>query len=126
MQGKSPLYAEILVNSSDIVATITYNEYFKYFSFRYGFEYATKEDFSDAIKTKGLVVGTKDCTLSANKVTFTQTLTSDQLTPSTTYYYRAYFYDDYDYYYSNSDSFTTKDLPVDTGTQLPDVPGTDF
>ena len=31
-----------------------------------------------------------------------------------------------DYYYSDSESFTTKDIPVDTGTQLPDVPGSDF
>ena len=125
LQAKSPLYAEILTTYPQRTE-IEYQKFFKYFTFRYGFEYATKEDFSDAIKTEGMAVGTKNCTLSANKVTFTQTLTSNQLTPSTTYYYRAYFYDDYDYYYSNSDSFTTKDLPVDTGTQLPDVPGTDF
>jgi hypothetical protein len=38
----------------------------------------------------------------------------------------AFLLDGYDYYFSDPDSFTTKDLPVDTGTQLPDVPGTDF
>ena len=125
LSASSPLYTELLEKyTSELEMYYKYN--FKYDDFRYGFEYATKEDFSDAIKTTGMVVDTKGCTLSDNKVTFTQTLTSSQLTPSTTYHFRAYFYDGYDYYYSSSDSFTTKDIPVDTGTQLPDVPSSDF
>ena len=125
LNATSPLFTDFNISYKSN-AIDRYKNNFKYYTFRYGFEYATKEDFSDAVKTSGMAVDTKGCTLSANKVTFTQTLTSSQLMPSTTYYYRAYFYDGYDYYYSDSESFTTKDIPVDTGTQLPDVPGSDF
>ena len=73
-----------------------------------------------------MTVNTQGCTLSENIVSYSHTLTDKQLTPNTTYYYRAYIYDGYGYNYSKSDTFTTKDLPVDTGGKLPDVPGSDF
>ncbi|MBR5747551.1 MAG: fibronectin type III domain-containing protein [Prevotella sp.] len=93
---------------------------------KYGFEYGTQEDFSDAVKTKKMTINTQGCSLSENIVSYSHTLTDDQLSPNTTYYYRAYIYDGYGYNYSNSDTFTTKDFPVDTSTKLPDVPGSDF
>ena len=124
MQAKSPLYKEINIKNSE--HNDTYNYYFKYDKFRYGFEYGTKEDFSNALRTKGMAVDTQGCTHSGYTVSYSHTLTDDQLTPNTTYYYRAYFYDGIDYYYSDYKSFTTKDLPVDTGGKLPDVPGSDF
>jgi hypothetical protein len=125
LQATSPLYTyhyQSYLSNADKI----YGENFTFDKFRYGFEYGTKEDFSDATKTIGMAVNTPGCIHTENIVRYTQTLTSDKLTPSTTYYYRAYFYDGYDYYYTNSDTFTTKDLPVDTDTQLPDVPGSDF
>lgn len=125
LQAKSPLYAEILMSYPE-ETDVKYKKHFKYEKFRYGFEYGTKEDFSNAKKTTGMAVDTKGCTLSGHTVSYSHTLTNNQLTPNTTYYYRAYFYDGIDYYYSNSDSFKTKDLPVDTGADLPDVPGSDF
>ena len=125
LQAKSPLYTYHYKNYLTGVDNI-YDYNFKYDKFRYGFEYGTKKDFSDAKKTTGMAVNTQNCTLSENTVSYSHTLTDDQLTPNTTYYYRAYFYDGIDYYYSNSDSFKTKDLPVDTGADLPDVPGSDF
>ena len=125
MHGKSPLYAEILMNYPRHTETDYYIN-FKYDKFRYGFEYGTTKDFSNAVKTESMAANTPNCTLSGNKVKFSQTLTNDELKPLTTYYYRAFFYDGYDYYYSDYDSFTTNSLPVDGNTQLPDVPGTDF
>lgn len=125
IQAKSPLLAELFTNYKSAVEDDYINN-FKYDKFRYGFEYGTTKDFSDAVKTESMAVNTPNCTLSGNKVKFSQTLTNDELKPLTTYYYRAFFYDGYDYYYSDYDSFTTNSLPVDGNTQLPNVPGSDF
>lgn len=95
--------------------------------FKYGFIISDNEGFGNSKILKRMNVGDPGCKINAKKeVEFELTLTKDDLKPSTTYYYMAFFVDGYDNYFSDPDSFTTKDLPVDTGTQLPDVPGTDF
>jgi len=95
--------------------------------FKYGFIISDNEGFGNSKLLKRMNIGDPGCKINAkNEVEFELTLTKDDLQPSTTYYYMAFLLDGYDYYFSDPDSFTTKDLPVDTGTQLPDVPGTDF
>ena len=95
--------------------------------FKYGFIISDNEGFGNSKLLKRMNIGDPGCKINAkNEVEFELTLTKDDLQPSTTYYYMAFLLDGYDYYFSDPDSFTTQDLPVDTGTQLPDVPGTDF
>lgn len=95
--------------------------------FKYGFDISDNKDFNNAKRLKMMKVGDAGCELNEDyEVKFSQTLTNDELKPLTTYYYRAFFYDGYDYYYSDYDSFTTNSLPVDGNTQLPNVPGSDF
>ena len=127
LQAESPLYPDFLINYPSN-AIDHYKYYFKYDSFRYGFEYSKTEDFTNTVLTTGKKVGSSGCSLSPsyNSVSFSQKLFGGNLTPATTYYYRAFFYDGRDYYYSEPSSFTTKNIPVDTETHLPDVPGTDF
>ena len=98
-------------------------------SVRYGFYLSETQDIKKAIdisNVKAYVNGVN--------VSFESLLASPQIKPETTYYYWAYFYDGYDYYLSEMDSFKTGALKgsgsSDTNTSgqgnLPNVPGSDL
>ena len=130
LKASSPLYYDQdflkTINSSFTLLGTSYKNDFDYSKFLYGFEYSTNENFKDAKKTKGMSVNTTGCSLSDNKVSITQTLTNNELKSNTTYYYRAYFYDGFEYHYSKSDSFKTKTIHSGSGTEIPDVPGSEL
>jgi hypothetical protein len=126
-KAKSPLYYDVaFLNTLTSTMQNDYKNQFDFSKYLYGFEFSTNEDFKDAKRTKGMAVNTTGCSLSQNKVNFTQKLTSNDLKSNTTYYYRAYFYDGFEYHFSRSDSFKTKTTLGGSGTEIPDVPGSEL
>ena len=133
---------------------------------RYGFMLSDSEDFKKLCYLSSMAIGDENCYLvdennevpSAsiikereedmiglhnylevfNKVYFMQSIEYEELKSETKYYYRSYFFDGEEYYYSDIDSFTTPKFdsgntedPKDTGNtnnnaQTQDVPGTDL
>ena len=133
---------------------------------RYGFEISESEDFRDTKKVSSMTIGDENCTLVDSNnypfsilkeaemkvdldkylsylsdfpiVSFSQNLTDKELKPETYYYYRAYFFDGENYYYSRPDWFNTPKIengntedPKDTGdttnnAQTQNVPGSDL
>lgn len=127
LSATSPLfYDEDYINTLTSWMKNDYLNDFDYSGLRYGFEYSTNENFTDAKKTEGMSVNTTGCSFTNRKVTFTKTLTNHELKSNTTYYYRAYLYDGYDYNYSKPDHFKTRTLRGGSGSETPDVPGSDF
>ena len=77
--------------------------------FTYGFEISTTEDFSspDMKYLGGEHIGQGDCCLENFLVSFSRPVPKKDLSPETTYYYRAFFYDGTNRYYSDVAYFTT-------------------
>ena len=109
-----------------------------YNSFRYGFEISEFESFDSFKRIGSMSVEDNNCFISEGNISFSQPLSFSSLSPETTYYYRAYFFDGEEYYYSDIDSFTTPkkgsgntEDPKDTGdttnnAQTQNVPGSDL
>lgn len=109
--------------------------------FKYGFEISKSSDFSEkksgAVSFNEMKRGIADG-MDYGIASFELPLSEGSVEFETTYYYRAYFFDGEEYYYSDIDSFTTPkegsgntEDPKDTGNtgnnaQTQDVPGTDL
>lgn len=125
LEATSPAYLKISKSYNSNISE-WYEKDVSSTPFRYGFELSESENFSNPKQLNEMSIGDANCTLSNNKVTFTKTLTSSDLKPSTTYYYKAFFSDGVDTYYTAPKKFTTNKVKSDGKTDLPDVPGSDF
>jgi hypothetical protein len=95
--------------------------------FAFGFDVSESEDFNDANRLCFKRVGEEGCTfLNSEGMAHYKykPSTSDNLKLMTRYYCRAFFFNGYDYYYSDTQSFVNRTQDSD-GT-IPDIPGTDF
>ncbi len=101
--------------------------YFKYFAwdFLYGFDISESETFENFTRLCEKHLGDAGCTFSNSEVNYTYTPSaSDKLQAMKRYYCRAFFFNGYDYYYSDIKSFINR-IQDGAGT-VPDIPGTDF
>lgn len=118
LKATSPLFRED-------VKSYTVNGVKVYFDttpFRWNFQISKNEDFTALINPQEEYSGSYQ----NNVVTVTQSLSSKDLETGTTYYYRGFFYDGKEFYYTKTDQFTTKTVGSEGSTTLPDVPGSNF
>ena len=103
---------------------------------RYGFELCETSDFKNSFVDE-MYVGQDGCfydkdygiVFMRQKYKWKAGHVGDKIKPNTLYYVRAYFYDGYDKYYSETNKFTTPKLKNGKNTgegDLPVIPGTDF
>ena len=118
LKATSPLFR-------DEVKSYTVNGEIVFFDttpFRWNFQISKNEDFSALINPQEQYSGS----YLNNLVTITQSLSSKDLEAGTTYYYRGFFYDGKEFYYTKTGQFTTKSFGSEGSTTVPDVPGSNF
>ena len=122
LKATSPLYLDALVNYSSGVEQYLKSQYFDRSQFSWGFQISDNENFSVLLNPQAQDSGSYN----NNVVTDIQSLSSIDLKTNTAYYYRGFFYDGQEYYYTKTGQFTTRTFNTDGGTSVPNVPGSDF
>ncbi len=106
---------------------INYCKYWVWNTFSYGFDISESETFEEVTRLCEKHLGDEGCSYfkSERKVNYTYIFNvSDKLKPMKRYYCRAFFFNGFDYYYSDAKSFINRSLH--NGSEIPDIPGTDF